>query len=52
MTQQTLVDKELHIIEALWSHSDTPQLVVLLWTSDLPVAETSTWQYTTLTRDK
>ena len=26
--------------------------VWLLWTSDQPVAETSTWQHTTLTRDK
>ena len=30
------------------SRSDTPQLVRLLWTSDQPVAETSTWQHTTL----
>jgi hypothetical protein len=30
---------------------DTPHLVGLLWTSDQPVAETSTWQHTTLTRD-
>jgi len=29
------------------SHSDTPHWVGLLWTSDQPVAETSTWQYTT-----
>jgi hypothetical protein len=28
-----------------WSHSDTPQLVGLLWTRDRPVAETSTWQH-------
>jgi len=35
------------------SHSlDTPQTVGLLWTSDQPNAETSTWQHTTLTRDK
>ena len=30
---------------------DAPQSVVLLWTSDQPVAETSTWQQTTLARD-
>jgi hypothetical protein len=40
------------IIEASRSHSDTPHSVVLLWTSDQLVAETSTWQHTTLTRDR
>jgi hypothetical protein len=34
------------------SHSDTPHSVGLLWTSDQPDAETSTWQHTTLTSDK
>ena len=29
------------------THNDTPQSVGLLWTSDQPVAETSTWQHTT-----
>jgi hypothetical protein len=38
--------------EAPLSHSDTPHSVGLLWTSDQPVAETSTWQHTTLTRDR
>jgi hypothetical protein len=33
-------------------HSDTPHSVGLLWTSDQLVAETSTWQHTTLTTDK
>jgi hypothetical protein len=27
------------------THKDTPQSVGLLWTSDQPVAETSTWQH-------
>jgi len=31
---------------------DTPQSVGLLWTSVQPDAETSTWQHTTLTRDR
>jgi hypothetical protein len=31
---------------------DTPQSVGLLWTRDKLVAETSTWQHTTLTRDR
>ena len=34
------------------SRSDTPHSVGLLWTSDQPVAQTSTWQHTTLTRDR
>jgi hypothetical protein len=34
------------------SHSGTPHSVGLLWTGDRPVAETSTWQHTTLTRDR
>ena len=38
---------------ALWSHSlDIPHLAGLLWMSDQPNAESSTWQHTTLTRDK
>ena len=32
--------------------NDAPQSVGLLWTSDQLVAETSTWQHTTLTTDK
>jgi hypothetical protein len=31
---------------------DNPHSVGLLWTRDQPVAETSTWQHTTLTRDR
>jgi len=38
------------ITEASRSHSDTSQSVGLLWTSNRPIAETSTWQNTTLTR--
>ena len=34
------------------THNDATHLVGLLWTSDKPLAETSIWQYTTLTRDK
>ena len=34
------------------SHSDTSQSVGLLWTSEQPEAETTTWQQTTITRDK
>ena len=34
------------------THKDAAQSVGLLWTSDQLVAETSTWQHTTLTTDK
>jgi hypothetical protein len=40
--QQHLVGQGLLIFDASRSHSDTPQLVGLLWTSDQPDAETST----------
>ena len=33
------------------THSDTAHSVGRLWTSDRPVAQTSTWRHTTLTRD-
>ena len=33
-------------------HLDTPQSVGLLWTSDRPFEETSTWQHTTLRTDR
>jgi len=36
----------------LITHNDAPLSVGLLWTSDKSVAETSTWQHTTLTTDK
>jgi len=34
------------------SHSDISHSLGLHWTSDRPVAETSTWQYTPLKRDR
>jgi hypothetical protein len=37
------------MITHIW---DTPQSVGLLWTRDQFVTETSTWQHTTLTRDR
>jgi hypothetical protein len=40
------------LIEASLSHPYTPQSVGLLWTNDRPVAETSTWQHTTLKADR
>jgi len=46
------VGQGLFIYEVSVSHNDAPQLVGLLWTSHQPVAETSTWQQTTLTTDR
>jgi len=40
------------LIETSKLHSDRPQSVWLLWKSDQPDAETSTWQHTPFTRDK
>jgi hypothetical protein len=52
MAQQPLVGQGLLITVASQSHSDTPHSVEIPWTSDQPAAETSTWQNTTLTKDK
>ena len=43
MAQTAIVGPGPLVIEASWSHSGTPQSVELLWTSDQPWAETSTW---------
>jgi hypothetical protein len=40
MAQQSLVVRDLLIIEASRSHSGTPHSVILLCTSDQPVAKT------------
>jgi len=52
MAQQPPVAQGLLIIEASSSHLDKPLSVGLLWMSDQPVAETSTWQHTSLTWDR
>jgi hypothetical protein len=40
-------------VKVSWPHTlDTPQSVGLLWTRDQLVAETSTWQHTTVTKDR
>jgi len=39
------VGQDLLFIEASQSHSYTPHSVGLLWTSDQPDAEISTWQH-------
>jgi hypothetical protein len=43
MAQQPILSQGLLMIEASRLHPDTPPLVGLLWTSDKPDAETSTW---------
>ena len=52
MAQQPLAGQGLLIMKDSLSYSDTPHSVGLLWTSDQPDAETSTWQHTTLTIDR
>ena len=52
VVQQPLMGQDLLIIGALQSHSDTPHSVGLLWTSAQYVADTSTSEHTTLTRDR
>jgi hypothetical protein len=53
MARQPLVDQGLLIVRGftITHFLDIPHSVELLWTSDQPVAETSTLQHTTLTRD-
>jgi len=51
MTQQPLVGQGFLIIETLRSHSDTPNSVGLLLTSDQPNAEASTPQHITIATD-
>jgi hypothetical protein len=50
--RQTLKVQGLHIIEASRSQADAPYPVRLPWTSNQPETENSTWQYTTLSREK
>jgi len=52
MAQGPLLAQGLLIIEPSQSHLDTPQSVGFLWTSDRSVAQTSTWQHNTHTRDR
>jgi hypothetical protein len=52
MVQRVPVSQHLLITEASRSHSDTPQSVGLLWTSDQPGAKTSARQHKTIARDR
>ena len=51
LAQQPNAGQTHLILEVSRSRNETPQSVGILWTRDRPVAETSTGQYTTLTRD-
>jgi len=52
LTQQNLVGQGPHIIEDSRSQSDISHSVGLLQTSDQPVAKTSIWKHTALTKDR
>jgi hypothetical protein len=52
MARLPQVGKGLLICEVSRSHSDTLRSVRLLWTSEQPNSQTSTWQHTTLTTVK
>jgi len=52
MAHQPQLGQRLLIIKASLSHLDTPHSIGLLWMSDRSDAETSTWQHTTLTRER
>ena len=52
ISQQSVVGQGFLVIETSRSHTDVPHSVGLLWTSDQTDAENSTWQHTSLTRDK
>jgi len=52
VAQQPLIGQGLPTVKPSRSHSDTPHSVGLLWTSDQPDTDTSTWQHTTLTRKR
>jgi hypothetical protein len=52
MAQEHPVGQGFLIIEATRSHSDTRHSVGLLWMGHQPDAEISTWQHTTLPRDR
>jgi len=47
-----VLGRGLLFVEVSRSHSDAPHSVGLLWTSDQPNAQTSSWQHTALTTDR
>ena len=48
----TTVGQGLLIVEVSKSYSHTPHSVELLWMSDQPAAETSTWQHTQFSQER
>jgi len=51
VARHSILGQGLLIVEVSRSHSNTPHSVGLPCTSHQPVAETSSWRHTTLTRD-
>jgi hypothetical protein len=49
---QSLVIQGVLTVEASRSHTGTPHSVGLLWTTDQPEAENSTWRNTTLAKER
>ena len=45
IVEQSLVGQGILTVEDSWSYSDRPHSVGLLWTSNQPDADTSTWQH-------
>jgi hypothetical protein len=52
IAQRPIMCHGLLNVEDLRSHSETPHSVALLWESVQPDANTSTWQHTTLARER
>jgi hypothetical protein len=52
MAQEPLVGQGRLIAEISQSYSDTPLSEGILWRSDQSDAETSTWQHTTILRNR
>ena len=52
IAQQAILDQDIHTGEPSRSHSDIPHFIGILWLSDQPATATSTWQHTTLTRQR
>jgi hypothetical protein len=50
--RQPPLGQDLLIHEVTRSQNDALQSVGILWTSDQLVAETTTWQHTTITTEK
>jgi len=52
MARQPLLGQGPLMVQATQPHSDTPHSIEFLCTGNQPNSETSTWQHTTLKRDR